>query len=171
MLVVAVGTALTGGPPHRSGHAALPHPALTSGVWRRSAHSDSQVGSWAGESSGPRAMLIYRGTVRITPRSQGCSAAPGNGKGCFLRTQMVINARSPSHRASEGRHPRRRGTWPLPLPRIGPRGGDPARATGPCGRCGRSMPAPRSTAAPSSSPSPTRNCEAWDRPEPEGTRR
>jgi hypothetical protein len=29
--VVAVGTALTGRPPHRSGRAALPHPALASG--------------------------------------------------------------------------------------------------------------------------------------------
>src|SRR5262249_18782919 len=32
---VAVGTALAGGPPHRSVRAALPHTALTSGVWRR----------------------------------------------------------------------------------------------------------------------------------------
>jgi hypothetical protein len=28
---VAVGTALTGGPPHGSGHAELPHPALALG--------------------------------------------------------------------------------------------------------------------------------------------
>ena len=33
---VAVGTALSSGPPHRSGRAELPYPALTSGVWHRS---------------------------------------------------------------------------------------------------------------------------------------
>jgi hypothetical protein len=33
--VVPVGTALTGGPPDRSGRAELPHPAPTSGCWRR----------------------------------------------------------------------------------------------------------------------------------------
>ena len=37
---VAVGTALSGGPPHRSGRAELPHPALTSGVWHRSLKVD-----------------------------------------------------------------------------------------------------------------------------------
>ena len=34
--VVAVGTALTGGPPRRSQRAGLPHWAPTLGVWRRS---------------------------------------------------------------------------------------------------------------------------------------
>ena len=38
--VVAVGTALSGGPPHRSGRAELPHPALTSGVWHQSLKVD-----------------------------------------------------------------------------------------------------------------------------------
>jgi hypothetical protein len=37
---VAVGTALSGGPPHRSGPAELPYPALTSGVWHRSVKVD-----------------------------------------------------------------------------------------------------------------------------------
>jgi ribosomal protein L37AE/L43A len=44
---VAVGTALSGGPPHRSVRAALPHTALTEGVWRRSARWDKGAGSWA----------------------------------------------------------------------------------------------------------------------------
>ena len=36
---VAVGTALAGGPPHRSVRAALPHTAPTSGCWRRGGRS------------------------------------------------------------------------------------------------------------------------------------
>ena len=35
---VAVGTALTGGPPHGSVRAELPHTALTLGIWRRNGH-------------------------------------------------------------------------------------------------------------------------------------
>jgi GNAT superfamily N-acetyltransferase len=43
----AVGTALTGGPPHRSQRAGLPHWAPTLGAWRRSALAgmDAQCGS------------------------------------------------------------------------------------------------------------------------------
>ena len=37
LLRVAVGTALAGGPPHRSQRAGLPHWAPTLGVWQRSA--------------------------------------------------------------------------------------------------------------------------------------
>ena len=35
-LAIAVGTALTGGPPHRSQRAGLPHWAPALGVWRQS---------------------------------------------------------------------------------------------------------------------------------------
>ena len=41
--LVAVGTVLANCPPHRSVHAALPHTAPTSGIWRRIAHSDSHA--------------------------------------------------------------------------------------------------------------------------------
>src|SRR5215213_9431481 len=44
IVAVAVGTALWGRPPHRSGRAELPHPALTSGAWRRSDHWDKDAG-------------------------------------------------------------------------------------------------------------------------------
>ena len=37
---VAVGAALSGGPPHRSVRAELPHTALTSGAWRRGGRWD-----------------------------------------------------------------------------------------------------------------------------------
>ena len=37
---VAVATALSGGPQHRSGRAELPHPALTLGVWHQSLKVD-----------------------------------------------------------------------------------------------------------------------------------
>ncbi|WP_214069883.1 hypothetical protein, partial [Photorhabdus hainanensis] len=40
---VAVGIAVTGYPPHRSGRALLTHPAPTSGVWRKSAAKDKDV--------------------------------------------------------------------------------------------------------------------------------
>src|SRR5262245_43972988 len=52
--MVAVGTALSGGPPRRSVRAELPHTALTSGVWRRSDRSDADAGSWAWGCSDPR---------------------------------------------------------------------------------------------------------------------
>ena len=51
LLRVAVGTALSGGPPHRSVLAALPHTALTSGGWRKSERLDKGAESWARESS------------------------------------------------------------------------------------------------------------------------
>ncbi|WP_118987972.1 hypothetical protein [Photorhabdus sp. CRCIA-P01] len=41
--LVAVGIAVTGYPPHRSGRALLTHPAPTSGVWRKSAAKDKDV--------------------------------------------------------------------------------------------------------------------------------
>ena len=41
--MVAVGTILSDGPPHRSQRALLTHWAPTSGVWRRSAHLDKDV--------------------------------------------------------------------------------------------------------------------------------
>jgi aminoglycoside 6-adenylyltransferase len=37
---VAVGTPITRSPPHRSGHAELPHTAPTSSIWRRSVFQD-----------------------------------------------------------------------------------------------------------------------------------
>ena len=37
---VAVGMAITGHPPHRSGRALLTHPAPISGIWRRTAVQD-----------------------------------------------------------------------------------------------------------------------------------
>ncbi len=40
---VAVGIAVTGYPPHRSGRALLTHPAPTSGVWRKSAAKDKDA--------------------------------------------------------------------------------------------------------------------------------
>jgi len=41
--MVAVGTILSDGPPHRSQRALLTHWAPTSGVWRQSAHLDEDV--------------------------------------------------------------------------------------------------------------------------------
>ena len=55
LCLVAVGTALSGCPPHRSVRAELPHTALTLGVWRRSARSDTDAGSGDWESSDRRA--------------------------------------------------------------------------------------------------------------------
>src|SRR6516162_6736740 len=54
-LVVAVGNALAGVPPHRSVRAELPHTALTSGVWRRNARLGTGAWSWVGGSSDLRA--------------------------------------------------------------------------------------------------------------------
>src|SRR5436309_15672310 len=44
--VGAVGTALAGGPPHRSQRAGLPHWALTMGGWRQSAARGKGARSW-----------------------------------------------------------------------------------------------------------------------------
>jgi len=49
---VAVGTALEGRPPHRSGLEELPHPALTSGDERRGVDSDTGVVCRAWEAIG-----------------------------------------------------------------------------------------------------------------------
>ena len=51
---VAVGTALSGGPPHRSVRAELPHTAPTSGVWRRNVHWGRGAGCVGAGSSGQR---------------------------------------------------------------------------------------------------------------------
>jgi len=45
--LVAVGPALSGGPPHRSQRAGLPHWAPTLGVWRRNARRVVDACSWA----------------------------------------------------------------------------------------------------------------------------
>ena len=51
---VAVGTALAGGPPHRSQRAGLPHWAPTSGAWRRSAPPGMGAGCGSGVATGWR---------------------------------------------------------------------------------------------------------------------
>lgn len=47
--MIAVGTRVAPRPPHRSGRAQLRHPAPTSGVWRRTARSATDEGSWVSE--------------------------------------------------------------------------------------------------------------------------
>ena len=71
--VVAVGTALAGGPPHRSVRAELPHTALTSGVWHRSVGWDRDAGPW-------ERVTIGRRSVRTEPSSSG-----GVGSGDVIR--------------------------------------------------------------------------------------
>ena len=51
---VAVGTALAGGPPHRSQRAGLPHWAPTLGAWRRSAPAGMDARCGSGVSTGSR---------------------------------------------------------------------------------------------------------------------
>ena len=69
----AVGTALAGGPPHRSVRAELPHTAPTSGVWRRSVRWDRDAGPWDSVSIGRR-------SARTEPSSSG-----GAGSGAVTR--------------------------------------------------------------------------------------
>jgi len=69
---VAVGTALAGGPPHRSQRAGLPHWAPTSGAWRRSVLRGT-------DASRERAAATVCGSGASVPRSgagpSGCDAA------------------------------------------------------------------------------------------------
>jgi hypothetical protein len=53
-LPFAVGTALSGSPPHRSLQAEFPHKALLMRIWRKSAFQDRDAVELVGEHSVPR---------------------------------------------------------------------------------------------------------------------
>ena len=82
LLLVAVGTPVTRRPPHRSVRAELPHTALASDVWRRSARSDRGAGFWAEESTA-------RTRVRTAARSS-CDAD------CAVEEHAATAARLPA---------------------------------------------------------------------------
>jgi len=81
--LVAVGTALAGGPPRGSVRAALPHTALISGAWRRSEDPSSHA--------------------RQSPTSDNGAARPDNEELCSMRDEFLRNVKDLLARRAGGR--------------------------------------------------------------------
>src|SRR5207245_9750183 len=80
---VAVGTPVAQRPPHGSVLAELPHTALTSDAWHRSAKGDRDEESWGRGATGPQnapGALTYS-------RSADCDAESHGASACVPRTE------------------------------------------------------------------------------------
>jgi hypothetical protein len=85
LVLGAVGTALTGGPPHRSVRAVLPHTAPTLGVWRESEHGGGDAPSAGAGSSVVRVCRSGSSSTDVAGCDVGgCDASCGRPRGRTL---------------------------------------------------------------------------------------